>query len=154
MSSLFAMLSSQVQVISINNAFGRLWFSNTPKGANAGGTLSIADPGGEPLNKAPSKLVGGVFAGDLTGRSPQIVPGALNAGSVATALLGMSPDGSKRAVFAVLTTDGALAQAHTEFGLDGLAPAGTIRSIPVPSPTEAQVISTCGLAAMVVDDAG
>jgi hypothetical protein len=49
----------------------------------------------------------------------------------------MSPDGSKRAVFAVLTADGALAQAHTEFALDGLAPAGTIQPIPVPSPAEA-----------------
>ena len=44
---------------------------------------------------------------------------------MATALLGMSPDGSKRAVFAVLTADGALAQAHTEQSVDGLAPPGT-----------------------------
>jgi hypothetical protein len=56
--------------ISINNGFGRLWFSNTPKGPQAPGTESIADPGGEPLDKAPSKLVGGVFAGDVTNRSP------------------------------------------------------------------------------------
>jgi hypothetical protein len=45
----------------------------------------------------------------------------------------MSPDGSKRAVFAVLTADGAIAQAHTEFNLDGLAPAGTIRPIALKS---------------------
>jgi hypothetical protein len=123
--------------ISINNAFGRLWFSNTPAGAQGIGTEAIADPSGEPLANAPSKLLGGVFAGDVTNRSPQAVAGALKTGAVATALLGMSPDGSKRAVFAVLTADGALAQAHTEFALDGLAPAGTIRPIPVPAVTEA-----------------
>src|SRR5262245_8992486 len=113
--------------ISINNAFGRLWFSNTPTDAQGVGTESIADPTGEPLANAPSKLLGGVFAGEMTNRSPQLVTGGLKQGAVATALIGMSPDGSKRAVFAVLTTDGALAQAHTEFALDGLAPAGTIR---------------------------
>jgi hypothetical protein len=100
--------------ISINNAFGRLWFSNAPSGAQGIGTESIAEPSGEPLANAPSKLLGGVFAGDLTSRSPQLVPGALRTGAVASALIGMSPDGSKRAVFAVLTADGAVAQAHTE----------------------------------------
>ena len=43
--------------------------------------------------------------------------------AVANALVGFSPDGSKRAVFVVLTADGALAQAHAEPRLDGLAPA-------------------------------
>jgi hypothetical protein len=119
--------------ISINNAFGRLWFSNAPDGAAGIGTESIADPSGEPLANAPSKLLGGVFAGDITNRPQQIVPGGLKTGAVASALLGMSPDGSKRAVFAVLTADGALAQAHTEFALDGLAPAGTIGPIALPS---------------------
>src|ERR1043166_1772773 len=111
--------------ISINNGFGRLWFSNAPKGAQGFGTESIADPSGEPLAGAPSKLLGGVFAGDLTNRPQQIVPGALKTAAIASAFLGASPDGSKRAVFAVVTADGALAQAHTEFALDGLAPAGT-----------------------------
>ena len=124
--------------ISINNAFGRLWFSNTPTDAQGIGTESIADPTGEPLANAPSKLLGGVFAGEMTNRSPQLVTGGLKQGAVATALIGMSPDGSKRAVFAVLTTDGALAQAHTEFALDGLAPAGTIRPIPVPLVSDAE----------------
>ena len=49
----------------------------------------------------------------------------------------MSPDGSKRAVFAVLTADGSLAQAHTEFALDGLAPPATITPIAVPAPATA-----------------
>ena len=113
--------------ISINNGFGRLWFANAPKGAVGPGTLSIVDPAGQPLAGAPSALSGGVFAGELTGRQPsQVIPGGLRAGAVATALLGMSPDGSKRAVFAVLTADGALAQAHTQQSVDGLAPPGSI----------------------------
>jgi hypothetical protein len=62
--------------ISINNAFGRLWFANAPTGAGAPGTLSIVDPGGQPLAGAPSPVVGGVFAGNLTGRRDQLIPGA------------------------------------------------------------------------------
>jgi hypothetical protein len=123
--------------ISINNGFGRLWFSNTPYGAQKMGTESIVDPTGEPLNNAPSKLLGGIFAGDITNRSPQLASGALSSGGVASALVGMSPDGSKRAVFAVLTADGSLAQAHTEFALDGLAPPATITPIAVPAPATA-----------------
>ena len=49
-----------------------------PSGAS--GTESIADPTGEPLASAPSKLLGGVFAGAVTNRPQQIVPGALNTG--------------------------------------------------------------------------
>ncbi len=123
--------------ISINNGFGRLWFSSTPYGAQQIGTESIVDPTGEPLNNAPSRLLGGVFAGSITNRSPQLAPGALSSGGVASALLGMSPDGSKRAVFAVLAADGSLAQAHTEFALDGLAPPATITPISVPPPATA-----------------
>ena len=115
--------------ISINNGFGRLWFANSPNGAQGLGTESIADPSGEPLAGAPSKLLGGVFAGELTNRPQQVIPGSLKSGAVASAFLGASPDGSKRAVFAVLTADGALAQAHTEFALDGLAPAGTVKPV-------------------------
>ena len=58
-----------------------------------------------------------------------MIPGGLNTGGVGTALLGPSPDGSCKAVFAVVTADGAILQEHTVFGLDGLAPSGTIRSI-------------------------
>ena len=122
--------------ISINNAFGRLWFSNAPEGVAGIGFELIADPTGEPLAGAPSKLLGGVFAGDITNRPQQVVPGALKTGAVANAFLGMSPDGSKRAVFAVLTADGAVAQAHTEFALDGLAPAGTVTPIAIPSKSD------------------
>jgi CxxC motif-containing protein (DUF1111 family) len=123
--------------ISINNGFGRLWFSSTPYGAQQIGTESIVDPTGEPLNNAPSQLLGGVFAGSITNRSPQLAPGALSSGGVASALLGMSPDGSKRAVFAILAADGSLVQGHTEFALDGLAPPGTITPIAVPPPATA-----------------
>src|SRR5262245_15999727 len=123
--------------ISINNGFGRLWFSNTPYGAQQIGTESIVDPTGEPLNNAPSKLLGGVFAGSLTNRAEQVIPGALISGAVASALLGMSPDGSKRAVFAVLAADGSVVQTHTEFALDGLAPPATITPIAVPAPAVA-----------------
>ena len=123
--------------ISINNGFGRLWFSNTPYGAQQTGTESIVDPTGEPLDNAPSKLLGGIFAANLTNRSPQLSPGGLNSGGVASALLGMSPDGSKRAVFAVLAADGSLAQAHTEFALDGLAASSTITPIAIPMPAAA-----------------
>jgi hypothetical protein len=115
--------------ISINNAFGRLWFPGAASGSRGHGMDSILDPDGRPLANAPSKLAGGLFAGELTNRSPQIVPGGLRSGAVANAFLGPSSDGSKRAVFAVLTADGALSQAHTEFNLDGLARAGTIAPI-------------------------
>ena len=67
-----------------------------------------------------------MFAGALTNRHRQHRRGALDAGVVANALLGASPDISNRAVFAVATADGALAQVHVEEGVDGLAPAGTL----------------------------
>src|SRR5262249_59585207 len=99
--------------ISINNAFGRLWFSNTPTDAQGIGTESIADPTGEPLANAPSKLLGGVFAGEMTNRSPQLVTGGLKQGAVATTLIGMSPDGSNPPPFPLPTTHPALPHAHT-----------------------------------------
>src|SRR5215510_11502672 len=123
--------------ISINNAFGRLWFASAPKGAQGIGLDSIIDPGGMPLAGAPSKLGGGVFAGDITNRSQQIVSGDLRSPAIANAFVGMSPDGSKRAVFVVLTADGALAQAHAEFAIDGLAPPGTITPIALPTAADA-----------------
>jgi mono/diheme cytochrome c family protein len=119
--------------ISINNAFGRLWFSSAPEGTKGIGLDTIIDPGGMPLAGAPSKLAGGVFAGNTTNRSPQVTPGSLRTAAIANAFVGMSPDGSKRAVFMVLTADGALVQAHAEFNVDGLAPAGTIRPITLPA---------------------
>jgi hypothetical protein len=83
-------------------------------------------------------LIGGVYVGKFTDRDkvfapPQIIPGALNRGAVGTALLGPSPDGSSpkpcKAVFAVVTADGAIVQEHTLKGLDGVAPPGTVRPI-------------------------
>jgi mono/diheme cytochrome c family protein len=56
----------------------------------------------------------------------------------------MSPDGSKRAVFAVLTADGALAQAHAEFAVDGLAPSGTVSPIPI-GPAEGSRVTRAGM---------
>ena len=113
--------------ISINNAFGRLWPANAPYGLEGIGTSTILDPTGEPLAGAPDPNLGGVYAGNLTPRLPaQVIPGALNTGAVGTALLGHSPDGSTRAVFAVVCADGSIVQEHTGKALDGLAPAGTI----------------------------
>ena len=55
---------------------------------------------------------------------------------MATALIGMSSDGSRRAVFAALTADGGLVQVHTEQAVDGLAPAGTVGGLPVLEDTQ------------------
>jgi len=132
--------------ISLNNAFGRVWLANAPHGSAGAGTLSIADPTGEPLANAFSPLVGGLFAGDVTNRPGQILPGSLDTGAIATALTGFSPDGSRRAIFAVLTADGAIAQAHTELGLDGLAPAGTVAPLDIPpSPDPKAAITRAGM---------
>ena len=60
---------------------------------------------------------------------PQAIPGALNTGAVGTALLGHSPDGSGKAVFAVVCADGSIVQEHTLQGLDGLAPAATVYAV-------------------------
>src|SRR6185295_15427782 len=65
------------------------------------------------------------------------VPGALDTGVVANALLGKSPDGGPRAVFAAVTADGAVVQIHVEKGIDGLAPPGTIQPLPDIEPASA-----------------
>jgi len=115
--------------ISLNNAFGRPWFANAPAGLHGAGGESVVDPDGQPFAGAPHKAAGGVFAGTLANRQTQQVPGALTHGAVGNALLGKSPDGSGRAVFAVALADGSLVQVHVEHGVDGLAPAGTIGSL-------------------------
>ena len=122
--------------LSNNNAFGRLWPANAPFGDLGVGSSSILDPTGVPLKGPPNPKIGGVYVGNLTNRDvvttpsqPQVIPGALSTGAVATALLGPSPDGSCKAVFAVVTPDGAIVQEHTVKGLDGLAPAGTVQPI-------------------------
>ena len=132
--------------LSNNNAFGRIWPANAPFGETGAGSSSILDPTGLPLAGAPNPAIGGVYVGDLTNRDvvaapaqPQVIPGSLSAGAVGTALLGPSPDGSCKAVFAVVTADGAIVQEHTLKGLDGLAPAGTIR--PLTRPKENAVLN-------------
>jgi hypothetical protein len=116
--------------LSINNAFGRIWPVNAPYGLEGIGSSTIDDPTGEPLAGAPDPLLGGVYAGSLTPRMPaQLIPGALNTGAVGTAFLGRSPDGSTKAVFAVITADGAIVQEHTLRALDGLAPSSTVGSV-------------------------
>jgi len=120
--------------LSNNNAFGRLWPANAPFGDTGDGSSSILDPTGLPLKGAPSPVIGGVYVGSRTNRNvvavpPQVIQGSLSTGAVGTALLGPSPDGTCRAVFAVVTADGAIVQEHTAKGLDGLAPAGTVHSI-------------------------
>jgi hypothetical protein len=122
--------------LSINNGFGRPWPANAPVGQSGVGSSTILDPDGRPLNGAPNSLIGGVYVGDLTNRDhvtqpsqPQVIPGALSTGAVGTAFLGPSPDDSGRAVFCVVTADGAIVQEHTEKGLDGLAPPGTVQPL-------------------------
>jgi hypothetical protein len=116
--------------LSINNAFGRLWPANAPYQLEGIGSSSILDPTGEPLAGAPNPVTGGVYAGNLSGRRPsQVIPGSLATGAVGTALLGRSPDGSGKAVFAVVTADGGIVQEQTLQGLDGLAPAGTVSPV-------------------------
>jgi hypothetical protein len=116
--------------LSINNGFGRIWPANVPAGLGSPATESILDPSGIPLASAPDKVAGGVFAADLTDRQPQpLIAGGLTTGAVGTALLGRSTDNSTRAVFAIVCADGSLVQAHTEQGVDGLAPPGTVTSL-------------------------
>jgi hypothetical protein len=111
---------------SINNAFGRLWPANAPTSLCGIGTSTILDPNGAPLANAPNQTAGGVFAGNLTPRVPQVLFGGLNRGAVGTAFLGRSPDGSTKAVFSVVIADGSIVQAHTLKAVDGLAPVGTV----------------------------
>ncbi len=120
---------SNPTAISINNAFGRIWITSEPFGSKGAGIHSVLDPDGRPLNSAPSKTAGGVFSGNVTDRAPQVIEGSMTAGALATALLGKSPDGSGRAVFAGLHADGSVVQVHVEQGVDGLAPAGTIKPL-------------------------
>ena len=113
--------------ISINNAFGRPWFASAPTLDGSGpGVETVLDPDGRPLSEAPSARAGGVFAGGLTERDPQRIPGDLRTGAIGNAFLGASPDTSGRAVFVVATADGAMVQVHVEQGMDGLAPPGTV----------------------------
>jgi hypothetical protein len=121
--------------ISINNAFGRLWFPSAPLGLEGAGVDTICDPDGRPLAGAPSPVAGGVFVGQETNRVPeQAAPGGLGTAAVANAFMGASPDGGGRAVFAVATADGGIVQVHAEKGVDGLAPGGTFTALEVVGP--------------------
>lgn len=132
--------------LSINNAFGRPWIANAPRGLQGDGTVSVTDPDGAPLANAPNDEAGGVFAGNRTPRigaattmhggwfashferrpSAQLTPGSLASGAFGTAFLGPSPDGTGFAVFAAVTGTGAVTQVHVRDGVDGIAPPGTI----------------------------
>jgi len=48
---------------------------------------------------------------------------------VGTAFLGPSPDGTCKAVFSMVTAEGAIVQENTLKGLDGLAPPGTVEAL-------------------------
>ena len=143
--------ASGPRYLSINNAFGRPWIANAPHGLVGDGSVTVVDPSGKPLDNAPSNTAGGVFAGHSTGRewtpkaqpsswiakafnyrgSAQLTPGSLTRGALGTAFLGPSPDGSGLAVFAVVTSDGAVVQVHVQDGVDGLALPGTIGPVGV-----------------------
>lgn len=127
--------------LSNNNAFGRIWPASSPFGSCCAGTSSILDPTGLPLNGAPNALIGGVYLGDLTdrnlvttatqpevhpGHQEQIIPGSLSTGAVGLAFLGSGLDAACKATFAIVTADGSIVQASTAFGIDGIAPVGTI----------------------------
>jgi hypothetical protein len=146
---------SAPQGISLNNAFGRPWFTCVPTTLLQPGFESVTDPDGHPLAGAPSARSGGIFAADLGAREPeQLIPGSLDTGVIATALLGRSPDGGPRAVFAAVTADGAIVQIHVEKGIDGLAPAGMIQPLPdvAPAYAEASLPTRTGLAFNWVPD--
>jgi mono/diheme cytochrome c family protein len=120
--------------LAINNGSGRMWIANAPLRGSGPGLQVIVEPSGSPMAAAPNSAGGAIFSGDRTNRRPQLIDGGLNTGAVATAVLGPAPDGSKRAVAAVLTADGALIQVHGERGVDGLAPADTVTRLPLPAP--------------------
>jgi hypothetical protein len=121
---------SNILGLSLNNAFGRIWPANAPCGLSGAGEETILDPGGMPLAGAPDTRAGGVYRGSVTNRLPaQVTAGSLDSASVGTALIGRALDNPKRAVFAVVTADGAVSQAHTEQGVDGLAAPGTISDL-------------------------
>jgi hypothetical protein len=146
---------SSPQGISLNNAFGRPWFACVPTTLLQPGFESVTDPDGRPLAGAPSARDGGIFAARLGNREPeQMIPGSLDTGVVATALLGRSPDGGPRAVFAAVTADGAVVQIHVEKGIDGLAPAGTVQALPdvAPAFAEASLPTRTGIAFNWVPD--
>lgn len=124
--------------LSINNGNGRPWVSNAPYGAAGYGTISVLDPQGSGLAGPPSPVAAGEFAGTVTNRPGAI--GGLNGGSLGTAILSKSSDGTGRAVFVSINTDGSISQIHVQKGVDQLSPPGTLP--PVPTLTPAMMEST------------
>ena len=123
--------------ISINSGNGRPWFSNSPNGSAGDGTITVIDPNGAPLLGAPSPVAGGVFSGNETNRSASSTHG-LTTGTLGTTILTRSPDLTGRAVFAAVNADGSVVQIHVQFGVDGLAPPGTVTPLSGVSPASAE----------------
>lgn len=111
--------------LSINNGNGRPWVANSPHGGSAAGTIAVLDPDGPTLNGPPNPAFGGIFTGASTNRGPNSGAG-LSTGTLGTAIITKSSDGSGRAVFAALNADGSIVQVHVQKGVDALAPAGSI----------------------------
>ena len=82
--------------ISLNDGNGRPWIANAPNGASGYGTESVLDPQGFPLAGAPDPAADGVFAGNITNRTPGSSGGLVFA-AVGTAIITKSPDLTGRA---------------------------------------------------------
>ena len=117
--------------ISIDNAYGQIAISSSTGARDGEGWESLIDIQGRPI-KSLAVFAGGVFAGRRTNRDPvPIFQGGLVGGSMGTAFLGKSIDGSDQDVFAVANGDGSISQVHLEFGVDGLVPVDTLGSFGV-----------------------
>lgn len=122
--------------LSINNGNGRPWVSNAPYGAGGNGTISVLDPQGPGLAGAPSPIAAGEFTGTITNRAGAV--GGLTSGSLGTAILSKSSDGTGRAVFVSINADGSISQVHVQKGVDQLVPPGTLTPVPVLTPARAE----------------
>lgn len=112
--------------IAIDNAFSHLAFSSSTGIRDGEGWESIVDAQGRPF-RGPAAFAGGVFAGTRTNRDPVAgLRGSLIGGSLGTAFMGLSPDGSQQVVFAVANGNGSVAQVHLEMGVDGLILTGVL----------------------------
>jgi hypothetical protein len=112
--------------LSINNAFGRLWPANAPFGLGGIGSSTILDPTGTVGWGARSQS-----RRRLCGKPDATVAGPSHSWRTKHRrgrhrAPGRSPDGSTKAVFAVVCADGSIVQKHTLKALDGLVPAGTV----------------------------
>ncbi|MBI2627300.1 MAG: hypothetical protein HYW77_03635 [Parcubacteria group bacterium] len=117
--------------ISVDNAYGQIAISSSTGARDGEGWESLVDVQGRPI-KGFAVFAGGVFAGRRTNRDPvPIFQGGLTGGSMGTAFLGKSIDGSGHDVFAVANGDGSISQVHLELGVDGLVPVDTLGSFGV-----------------------